>query len=149
MRAVPIVADRGRCCQAVPACYPSLGAHTSGGFFFPASGSRFLPWGKFLRPGPVSGGRRFARFQEGADSCANFSFNLSGVRTENPGESGGASQPHTSSLPLSQTREGGATELAVPLAIRPCALAWVETLPSALSVFSHFLGPKPCFLGFK
>lgn len=141
MRAVPIVADRGRCCQAVPACYPPLGAHTSGGF----STSRH-PAPGFCHGGSSCGR---ARFQEGADSCANFSFNLSGVRTENPGESGGASQPHTSSLPLSQTREGGATELAVPLAIRPCALAWVETLPSALSVFSHFLGPKPCFLGFK
>lgn len=140
MWAVPMVADRGRCCEAVPACDQALGAHRAA-----ASPSRH-PAPGFCHAGSSCGR---AGFQEGADFCANFPFNLSGVKTENPGESGGASQPHTSSRPWSQTREGGATQPAVPLVIRPCALAWVETLPSALRVFSHFLGPKPCLLGFK
>lgn len=69
----------------------------------------------------------------------------SGGGAGNPGESSGASQPHTSSLRLSHPERAGAAEPAVPLLTRPGALAWAETSPRAQSAFSHLL----CLVGLK
>lgn len=86
-----------------------------------------------------------AEFQVGADSHANFPCSFFGGGAGNPGESSGASQPHTSSLRLSHPERAGAAEPAVPLLTRPGALAWAETSPRAQSAFSHLL----CLVGLK
>lgn len=118
-----------------------------GDFSVPAPGARLPVAAAGELPGTGLSFRRAQIF------VLNFLRSLSVGKTGNLGESGGASQPQTSSLPLSQPWEGGVAWQAVPLMIQPCALLWAETLPSAQSTFFHLLCPpdlpKLRLLGFK
>nr|XP_045250401.1 uncharacterized protein LOC107130103 [Macaca fascicularis] len=146
MRAIPRAADRGRCetvsasrSPPAPRSPPRPGVHPRGSTS-PSLLSTPAPAAGEV-PGAVTGTRPgFRRAQ--ISGLTFLAVSARGGGNGKPGESSGASQPHTSSLqPFVSPGRALAAKPAVPLVIRPCALAGGGDLTSS----SECLLPSPVF----